>query len=220
MAACYGSTSGVFLYFNDGESFESVGGVNPGGWGATSDADGESVCCAHLSNVPSFEMEALEREAPVLVERYGFREGSAGAGEYRGGFGLDYRIRYRGQQGTVSFWGGRHRHEPFGLDGGHGGERARYRMNGGDGWETVGANEVVSLSVGDRISYESAGGGGFGDPLDRDPERVLADWRDGLVSAATARDVYGVRIDESDGTVAGLTERRARRDDGTAADGR
>ena len=93
-------------------------------------------------------------------------------------------------------------------------------MNGGDGWETVGANKVVSLSVGDRISYESAGGGGFGDPLDRDPERVLADWRDGLVSAATARDVYGVRIDESDGTVAGLTERRARRDDGTAADGR
>lgn len=179
-----------------------------GGSGARHDKDGLSGTMAHMMNVTNLPVECLEMEFPLLVERVRLRCDSGGAGRHRGGLGVrrDYRIltdRVRmtmiAERTTVPNWG---------LDGGAGGGLGAFVLDPGTPGERRVESRVgdVELTRGQVASIQTAGAGGYGDPLERPAELVMADVVEGKVSPEAARDLYGVEID-----LAARTARRPRR---------
>jgi N-methylhydantoinase B len=173
-----------------------VQSIEGGGWGGRPDQDGPSasvtVCQGDVRNSP---IEALEQRFPIVVEKRGLRQDSAGAGKFRGGLGLDVRVRNLVEGRWNLPVTGRYRFPPWGLWGGkpgHGGGR-QLQIAGANEWQDINAN-WVPVPAQSRALIQSAGGGGWGDPLERDPEMVFRDVCDGLVSVAAALDDYGVVI--------------------------
>ena len=165
-----------------------------GGWGGRPMEDGPSASCTICQgDVRNGPIESLEQRFPILVEQRKLRTDSAGAGQFRGGLGLDVKVR----NFVTGRWNitqtGRHRVPPWGLWGGKdGGKPDRLVLRAGENdWKSVNAN-WYQVPAESRVIIRSAGGGGWGDPLDRDPMRVIEDIRDGMVSAEAAREEYGV----------------------------
>jgi N-methylhydantoinase B len=199
IAACYGSTS-VYSFFIRDElnpmRVYQITNVAPGGMGAGYSEDGESAICCHLSNTRSFEMEATEIECPfLLVKNYQILRDSGGPGKHRGGCGLEVSIEFLGNHAVLNLKGGRHKIAPYGLFGGKGGRTGLYRIKRASGlMETVGANSNNQLKKGDMLIYQAAGGGGYGNPLDRNHELILQDVLQGFVSIECAEEEYGILI--------------------------
>ncbi len=151
---------------------------------------------AFLKNVP---VEILEAEAPVLIRRFGLMPDSEGPGKFRGGFGIRFDIEMTRPGATLVMRGqDRHIFNPWGVHGGRaGGNAACYSTV--DGVSTyLGKANLHRPKVDEVVTIVGAGGGGYGDPLDRDPVRVLSDYLNGFVSAQRACDCYGVVINESE----------------------
>jgi len=150
-----------------------------------------------FTNVPN---EFLERYFPLRIERYEALPDSGGAGKFRGGNGIHMTYRFLAA-GTVSIHDDRWFTYPWGVNGGKPGTRARKIHETADGTQTVVANKLDSLHVdeGDQLHFITWGGGGWGDPLERDPALVAKEIRQGLVSAAGAK-TYGV-VADADGTL-------------------
>lgn len=187
-----------------GEKF-IVGELIAGGSGASAEGDGVDVIETDATNCMNLPVEAMEMEAPIRVHRVALRRDSGGAGTLRGGLGVvrEYEIL----QGEVSFShrGERHFSAPAGLDNGGSGAMARSVIRRADGTEEVIASKVLTvLHKGDRVTVETAGGGGYGDPGKRDRALVQADVDNGKVSMQAAREVYGLR----DSDVAAAVRRR------------
>jgi N-methylhydantoinase B len=158
--------------------------------------------------------ESLENEMPLLVERSTLRPDSGGEGRTRGGLGMSRELRLLDGEARYSVLADRAVVPPFGVGGG--GAAAPVRVSiVRDGTEhpfpTPGKVTNHAIVAGDVVVMRSAGGGGYGDPLERDPERVRADVAAGYVSRERARDGYGVAL-RADGTVdaAETTALRAR----------
>ncbi|MEL6204503.1 MAG: hydantoinase B/oxoprolinase family protein, partial [Pseudomonadota bacterium] len=167
-----------------------------GGTGARLGADGVDGRDTSLANCFNTPTEASEAEVGAVVTHYGLRHGSGGAGKWRGGTGLIFTIRIE-KPGSAVLGRGLERYvfRPFGLVGGHPGAPARVVLNmGREGERELGKISMVEPEPGDTVTLMSAGGGGYGDPFDRDEQAVLRDVRAGFVSGAEARDVYGVAI--------------------------
>lgn len=178
-----------------------------GGRPALDGIDGTSYTGGWLRNVPS---EVLEHESPLLVERYGYRPGSGGAGQFRGGAGIQLTLRAL-EDDLVFAVRGMERlfFEPWGLDGGGTGKTARSILNPGTpGERQLGRIDVVRLAKGDVLHVETAGGGGLGNPCDRAPDAVREDVRAGVMDAAAAVLQYGVVL--VDGEVDELATAQAR----------
>lgn len=168
-----------------------------GGWGAFSNRDGESVLIAiadgDTRNIP---VEVIENRFPLLVERYELRQDSGGAGKFRGGLGhyRDYRVLAPSVRLTTIQE--RSKCPPWGLAGG---KPAAYNtlVVNPDSPRQLSLQKATGLELheGDVISVRTGGGGGYGDPLERDPERVREDVIDGYVSLEAARSEYGVIVD-------------------------
>jgi len=165
-----------------------------GGWGGRPYEDGPSASCTVCQgDVRNGPIESLEQRFPVIVEKRMMRTDSGGAGQFRGGLGLDVQVRNL----VTGRWNltqtGRHRVPPWGLWGGHtGGKPERLlRKPGENDWSSVNAN-WLQVPPETRAVVRSAGGGGWGDPLARDPLRVIEDIRDGMVSIEAAKSEYGV----------------------------
>src|SRR3984957_4636505 len=160
-----------------------VGELIAGGSGAGPRQDGVDAIETDATNCMNLPAEALEMEAPIRLHRIALRAGSGGAGEWRGGLGL---IReYEVLDGDISFShrGERHFSAAAGLNGGQEGARARSVIHRADGNEEVIPSKIATtLHPGDRLTVETAGGGGYGDPRQRRPERLAADIADGKVS--------------------------------------
>ena len=146
-----------------------------------------------FTNVPN---EFLERYFPLRIERYEAIADSGGAGKFRGGNGILMSYRFLAD-GSVSLHDDRWFTYPWGVNGGRPGARARKILERADGSRTVVANKLDSLDVaaGDLLHFITWGGGGWGDPLERDPVLVAREIRQGLVSAGGAR-AYGVVADD------------------------
>ena len=153
--------------------------------------DGVDFSLGSLRNVPT---ESLESEMPVLILQYGLREDSSGHGRFRGGTGVVLRVRVLTPDTFMTARGmERYLFRPWGLYGGHPGTTGYTRLTPRGGVERdIGQIDLIRLEPGDEIHFGTQGAGGFGDPLDREPERVRWDVRQGLVSERTAREVYGV----------------------------
>ncbi len=141
-------------------------------------------------------IEYIENYYPVLVEAYRPIQDSGGPGLHRGGAGIEkvYRLLEPGQ---ISIHDDREVVPPWGINGGlHGGTSSKWLLKDGAGEPSRIPSKIDNLKVqpGDRIIYKTAGSGGWGDPLERDPSIVARDVRYGLVSLQQAEDGYGVLL--------------------------
>jgi len=167
-----------------------------GNWGAHPDHDGQegmASLAANQSNVPA---EVIERTVPLRIERYGVLPDTGGPGRHRGGLSVVRDYRLLADEGMLSVRSDKRRFRPHGLHGG--GE-------GGPSWNILNPEgearilptlmtTPLTLRKGDVYRHVTAGGGGYGPALEREPERVLEDVRQRKVSIAQARAAYGVAI--------------------------
>jgi len=147
-----------------------------------------------FTNVPN---EFLEKYFPLRIERYSTEPDSGGAGLHRGGNGIHMTYRFLAD-GEIAVHDDRWFVPPWGVNGGHPGMRARKVLERADGTTEIVGNKVEDVPVkeGDLLHYITWGGGGWGDPLDRDPELVGLEIRQGLVTPEGAKH-YGVVADEN-----------------------
>lgn len=162
--------------------------------GGTSTHDGTSIVQPLNHMTPGTPVEVLETEYPIRVRRFDVRVDSAGAGRFRGGLGYvrEYELL---ADCIVTSRTTNHRFTPAGLFGGGSPAPASATLNPGPRAEALPPLFSRSLASGDVLRLEQSGGGGYGDPSERDTERVAADVRDGYVSVEAAADVYGVVLD-------------------------
>jgi N-methylhydantoinase B len=171
---------------------------NVGGWGGSALGDGASALIATTDgDTYNFPVEVVESRYPVLVQRYALNvEAGGGAGRHRGGFGVvrEYRVHGASEAAGYGSIGGFGR-VPWALGGGSPGTQNFLEYTTRDLHLRRGRVARVQLADGSVVSSVTGTGGGFGDPLERDPERVLEDVLDGYVTIAGARDDYGVAVD-------------------------
>ena len=163
------------------------------GTGARAAKDGcEAMASAfNASNIP---VEAQEANQPIVVERFELTRDSAGAGKFRGGCGIRRDLRFLADEGQLTNLSERQKFAPYGLFGGQPGKLARTVINPGPGEQVVHGKEFREVVYGDVISFQQSGAGGYGDPSERDPARVLEDVLDDYVSIEAAGAEYGVVI--------------------------
>jgi N-methylhydantoinase B len=191
--------TGAFFLFR-----EVLGGGSGGRWYA----DGSDV--VHIvPNSRNLPVEFSETRYPVLIEKLGLKQDSGGAGLMRGGLGYHKRLRVLDEAQLLSN-ADRSLLNTYGLRGGKPGGRYGIAIeHNGERREIPGLADDVPLQAGDVIEIVTTGGGGWGDPLERDPELVRWDVIRGVVSDTAAREDYGVALlDDLDVTVdAAATER-------------
>jgi N-methylhydantoinase B len=163
------------------------------GTGARATRDGcEAMSWAfNASNIP---VEAQEANQPIVVERFELIRDSAGAGKFRGGCGARRDLRLLADEGKLTNLSDRQTFAPYGLFGGRPGKLGRTVINPGPIEQVVHGKASREFAYGDVVSFQQPGAGGYGDPLERDPRRVLEDVLDDYVSSEAARDDYGVVI--------------------------
>jgi N-methylhydantoinase B len=179
---------------NSGENFHAVL-IRGGGLGASALRDGEGVFTfpANGANMP---IEILESDSPLIVKERVLIPDSGGAGKQRGALGRREVFWVpddaHAPQGpvTLAMQSGRFRLPPEGLFGGRPGARARFLVNGAPG----NPYGLTRLNAGDTVTMDAAGGGGYGNPAERDTEALRHDIADGRVSPAGAVADYGVRV--------------------------
>jgi len=166
-----------------------------GGGGAKASKDGWDATWSHCSNSSNLPIEVLEAEYPLQVVRYALRPDSGGPGRFRGGLGCIREMRPTREAVRFSVRGDAYRIPPHGLLGGKPGVRGSVYRVARQRRERLPATFVnATLRPGERLRILSAGGGGFGPALERDPLRVLEDVEAGKISTRHAAREYGVVI--------------------------
>jgi N-methylhydantoinase B len=180
-----------------GRFFWSHIGHPGGGWGAKSDEDGMSATvCLNDGDTHNSPVEATEAKSPIIIERRTLRQDSGGAGKFRGGLGVANEVRMR-RTATIHAHVERTICAPWGLHGGKDALANRISVFHNDGTVEkfpTGKIKPTEITAGEGFLIETAGGGGFWNPLGREPEKVLADVRSGYVSIESAQTDYGVII--------------------------
>jgi N-methylhydantoinase B len=179
------------------------------GWGARNDHDGNDNTFVKNGNCANTPVEVYETRYPVLIKEYSLavKQGAPGAGRHRGGYGTR-RIWQFLTPTTVSAHTNRLTLRPWGLFAGHdaGNQELKFRVGSSKEWKnakeqfntiSLGKFSNVTMETGDEMLLVTAGGGGYGDPLERDPQLVLEDYVEELLTADEARDFYAVIIDEA-----------------------
>lgn len=186
-------TNGLYAHFH----FEGVG------WGGRPHADGNNMVVTINGNCRNTPVEVFETRYPAFrIESYRLSTDSGGPGKFRGGLGGERVFTVTVPEVTVSALLNRMRTEPWGiLGGGAGAVGGLWVRRGGTGeWRTFieefdtkspSKFSGVTLREGDQVKIVMPGGGGYGDPAERDPQLVTRDLRDGFVSATAARELYG-----------------------------
>jgi N-methylhydantoinase B len=167
-----------------------------GGQGATADSDGASgLMMLFVSSAGNQPIEIHERWYPWLYTNCEYVVDSCGDGRYRGGFGAMRNWRVNGAS-ILNVHGDRTKHGTYSLASGTNGGPNELILNKGKPDEQFLGMYAsgVDLASGDHLTFASNGGGGFGNPLERDPAAVLEDYADGLISERKAREVYGVAV--------------------------
>jgi N-methylhydantoinase B len=172
---------------------ETIGG----GAGARAYKDGTDGVQVHVTNTSNLPIESLEKEYPLLIERYELVQDSGGAGTWRGGLGL--RRVYRPIAHTTMFSGQGERcaSQPWGLFGGEPGGRGGFELHWDDGRVEVLPFKPTTLAIPPEaaVVVTTPGAGGYGPPGDRPRERVSEDLRDGKLSVRHAAEHYDLRGD-------------------------
>ena len=201
MPACFGGSDymGVFAgYHQDGSArrawvfAEASNEVAHGGFPTRDGIDAQSSPVSNNTNVPA---EIVEIDNPIRIEEYALLGDAEGAGKYRGGVGLVRQYRFLQDDTLAQIRTDRQVHPPYGLHGGQSPRAARVVLSSGGEERALPGKFLITVNAGDVLRIEMPGGGGWGDPLDRDPELVRQDIVAEKVSRRRARGVYGVVVD-------------------------
>lgn len=193
-AAHYGDSMVLILTgydeSKDGELFVAVE-ANTGGWGGWNGSDGQDCLINNVNgSFRDYPIEVYENRYPIRIQKYGIRTDSGGAGKYRGGNG-SFREYVLTNDASMSLWFERSHTTAWGLFGGHGGEQPEVIVTRSDGTELRALKtNAEPLKAGTVIQVKTGGGGGYGDPMERDPELVRADVENGYISEAEAEQFY------------------------------
>jgi len=189
---CHAGFGGVDPVTNEYSCFLETFG---GGYGGRHGSDGPDAVQTHGQNTENAPVEETELNYPVRVTRLALVADSEGPGRFRGGLGLRKDFLFQ-RATTFTVLADRTKAGPWGARGGHSGRPAEYVLVRDGVEHQLGAKSTIDLRGGDVVSYRTCGGGGYGPPQERDPERVLRDVLEGKVSAARARECYRVAVDE------------------------
>lgn len=166
-----------------------------GGYGGRAGHDGEEGM-APVMNCANIPVEIHETNNPILIRRLEYLPDSGGAGEFRGGSGLRKDVEIR-DAAVVTLLSDRHKFPPYGLLGGKPGALSRTILLRDGAEVELGSKEVRELEPGDVLSFRLAGAGGYGDPARRSRDAIERDLREGYLTKAGARDLYGYEPEPS-----------------------
>ena len=180
------------------------------GWGGRPTADGNSQIIVINGNCRNTPVEVFESRYPLRVESYRLLEDSGGPGLNRGGLGIERILTMVAEEVTVSAIFNRMLVDPFGIHGGKPGANSGIyvRLAGEEAWSTFSEKfgtmspskfSNIRLRRGDQVKIVAPGGGGWGDPLERSADRVVADVAEGLVTAEAAQRDYGLVVRRHNG---------------------
>jgi N-methylhydantoinase B len=153
---------------------------------------------ANIANTP---VEIAEVELPVRIEEYGLLPDSGGPGKHRGALAQVREVRCLADAAVLQLRSDKRRFSPYGLLGGHPGTPSRNVLNPGPDERLLPTMGMIPIRRGDVLRHTLAGGGGWGDPFEREPELVRRDVRNELMSLDYVRREYGVVIDPATGTI-------------------
>ncbi|KND62144.1 N-methylhydantoinase B [Candidatus Burkholderia verschuerenii] len=181
---------------SDGSTVIAAIGPVGGGAGGMASGDGSDASGANNAFLRNTPVEINEAEVPIRILKYGLVPGSAGAGRYRGGLGtiMEFRVFSPGTLVTARNRD-RSRFASWGVLGGKAGANSRFTRNPGTaGEENLGVSDLVVCYPNDVIRLEGCGGDGYGDPYQRDPQKVATDVQRGYLTEAEALAQYGVVV--------------------------
>ena len=193
----------------------TIGGMDPrtrqyysyvetygGGQGAVVNQDGMDGVHTNMTNTRNTPVEVIEIAYPLRVEKYGLVPNTDGPGRYRGGLGLTRELIVLDHSPVMTQGSDRLELHPWGLQGGGPGGTVGSFIETPDGLKEKLPSKVTrAVEPGTRIVLRTAGGGGYGDPQRRVPEKVKNDVQEGFIDIQRAREQYGVVIDKDSGEV-------------------
>jgi N-methylhydantoinase B len=171
--------------------------VNEGSYGGRKGKDGMDAVDALNANTRNVPIEETEWHHPLRIERYELRNDYRSAGQWNGGMGIVRETRYL-TDGQFTCEGDRHKESPRGFFGGQDGKPGAILKNPGTANEIVWPSKISGATVkkGDVIQIVTPNGGGYYEPLDRDPQAVLDDVLDDFIALSVVKETFGVVIDE------------------------
>jgi N-methylhydantoinase B len=181
------------------------------GRGGTPRMDAQEGVAAWVYNANNTSVEVTEANFPLRVTRFGFLPSSGGAGKYRGGLATYREFEVLAPEVSLTFRSDRRRFRPWGLMGGGAGRGSDVYLIRNGKKEPLPAKFTMTLRRGNRLHSVMQSGGGYGDPLERDPDLVLRDYLDEKIDVEHARSDYGVVLDEETGMVKAVETERLRR---------
>jgi N-methylhydantoinase B len=203
-AACQGTMNNVSiggLHARTGKHWSFYETI-AGGMGGRPISDGIDGIHTNMTNTMNTPIEVAEREFPLLFHRYELRRDTGGAGRWRGGTGIERSWKLLSSSATLSILAERTKISPWGLFGGKNGTVGEYTIQRKKGSvEKLMSKCTVKMNQDDILVVKTPGGGGYGDPLSREPMKVLADVLEGKVSIKAAYTDYGVIIELKTTTV-------------------
>jgi N-methylhydantoinase B len=201
-AAGDGGNSGISIggYTKERKPFVYVE-FTCGAWGARPWADGLNGNSHMFANMSCPSAEVIEADQPVSVLAYEFVPDRAGAGKFRGGVPFRRAYRFNEDAGQLSVRSDRRTHRPFGLYGGSPGQPSENHLNPEAENRFMPSKVTMDITKGTVFQHTHPGGGGWGDPLDRDPAMILKDVRNEFLSAEKAKVDYGVVVDTATWTI-------------------
>jgi len=178
------------------------------GGGPTRDGmDGATLPHGNYSNAP---VEIVEAEQPLMIEQYGFVPNTGGAGKYRGGLAIVRQYRLLADEGIIQVRSDRRKFLPYGLQGGQPGTPSSNVLNPRRENVALPSKFLRNIERGDVFRHQTAGAGGWGNPLERNPQRVMEDIINDKLTCDYAEREYGVVL-KGDGTSVDLAATRSLR---------
>jgi N-methylhydantoinase B len=181
-----------------------------GAWGGSPWADGLDGNSHMMANMASQSIEITETEMPLAVTAYEFVPDKCGAGKFRGGVPFRRDYRFLEHEGMLQVRSDRRDHRPFGLYGGSPGQPSENYLNPETDDRLIPSKLTMTIHKGDVFRHVLAGGGGWGDPLERDSLAVLRDVRNEILSPDRAKADYGVVVDTANWRVDAAATQRLR----------
>lgn len=172
--------------------YETIGGGS-GGRPMSDGVDGVHVNMTNTMNTP---IEALEAYLPLRFDSYSLIPDSGGPGKHRGGCGIERSWTLQSPNATLSILAERTKNPPWGIKGGQPGALGEFWLHKKTGQKIkLPSKTTIKIAEGDKLIIKTPGGGGYGDPLERSPDKVLNDVTNGLVTKNSAETQYGVIIE-------------------------
>jgi len=172
--------------------------ISGGGYGGNGDHDGLTNGCSTIGISKTAPVEVNEQYYPILFRKFALREGSGGPGEHRGGFGVEYEVEVLRGEARASFVMDHGRYGPQGALGGRDGAPNEVKITrGGETYipPHLSKDQDIRINAGDRVEVKTPGGGGYGDPMARDPRAVARDVGRGYYTVVEAAEWFGVVLD-------------------------